>query len=93
MMKFTKSIDANQASAETIPPTWPAMVLTDRRLFAVASLAAAQREAGGGWYRWERVKKQLQRLVGWFAEDRRLATQAHYDEAYRTVLEVFEGDV
>lgn len=77
--------------AGTVEPAWWAMVRIEPRLYAVTALAASLREAGGGWPEWERVKRKLQTLVGWYAADRRLATEAHYDAAYKTALDVFEG--
>lgn len=94
MSKSTRTSGGGQAPAAptraTVEPSWWAMVRVEPRLYAVTALAASLRESGGGWSEWEQVKRKLSRLVGWDAENPLLATEAHYDAAYETVLRVFE---
>ena len=67
--------------------TWHHLIAIEPRLRAVERLA---RSAGRSWRDWERIRRAMRPLVGWYARRPELQSSEAWDVAYRHVLQVWE---
>jgi len=83
----------------TPKPAMPAredLVKVEPRLLEVERLALSlhplsRRDSLRSWRAWERIKRAMENLVGWQAEQRELRHSTAYDIAYDHLLECWEN--
>jgi len=78
-------------SPEYVPANWAAMTAAEPMLLAVEANARRNRLTQCNyWRQYERLKRLLKVLVGWFCRRPELSTSAHYNIAIDRIIAVLE---